>query len=91
MQRGGYNVFKYEHESLPCSDFIEWVHVNMNCQVYGVQAIVLEIGNSAVYPIHSTECPLLIKCHSINVTLLCSFSDWGKMEGKSNKQFSYTI
>lgn len=45
---------------------------------------ILEIRNATVYPIHNTECPLLIKCHGINM-LLCS--DWGKIEGKCNKQF----
>lgn len=66
--------------TFPCQACItrKLVRVNSNCQncFYGVQAVAFfrEIGNATVYPIHNTECPLLIKCHSINVTLLCSFS-----------------
>lgn len=61
--------------TFPCPAFMEFVHVNTNCRDRTVyrQLPFWEIGNATVYPIHNTECPLLIKCHSINVTLLCSF------------------
>ena len=53
------------------------------------------IGNATVYPIHNTECPLLIKCHSINVTLLYIHPDCGKIEeeknGISNSVLSSTV
>ena len=69
--------FPWYDLTFPCPAFIELVHVNTNCQdcFCGVRTGCLlgEMGNVTIYPIHNAECPLLIKCHSINVTLLCSF------------------